>query len=71
MLSLLKRSWNKNISQSEYSYILIAKNATYILRNKINDWKNICKRYDHTAPGAVALRDINDIEKMLNEILDI
>ena len=71
ILGLLKRSRNKNLSESEYSYVLIAKNAAYILRNKINDWKNICKRYAHTAPGAVALRDINDIEKMLNEILDI
>ena len=71
ILGLLKRSRNKNLSESEYSYVLIAKNAAYILRNKINDWKNICKRYAHTAPGTRALRDINDIEKMLNEILDI
>jgi hypothetical protein len=71
ILGLLKRSRNKNLSESEHSYVLIAKNAAYILRDKINDWKNICKRYAHTAPGAAALRDINDIEKMLNEILDI
>jgi len=71
ILGLLKRSRNKNLSESEYSYVLIAKNAAYILRNKINDWKNICKRYAHTVPGTRALTDINDIEKMLNEILDI
>ena len=71
MLGLLKRSQNKTLSQSEYSYVLIAKNAAYILRDKINDWKDICKRYAHTGSGSAALRDINDIEKMLKEILDI
>jgi hypothetical protein len=71
VLGLLKRSQYKNLSQSEYSYVSIAKNAAYVLLDKINDWRDICKQYAHTAPGSAALRDINDIEKMLNEILHL